>query len=105
MTENEIKLKAVAALTGLRGGVQPDYVSDLLSEVVPRHFVVPVPADPQSIGLSVLSQLSQPLSALLSGFVLAFETLAEAYDRTDPDVPIETLLQELALALAREDSR
>ena len=104
MTENEIKLKAVAALTGLRGGVQPDYVSDLLSEVVPTHFVVPVPADPQTIGLSVLSQLSEPLSALISGFVLAFEIIAEAYDQTDPEVPTEMLLQELALTLAREDS-
>jgi hypothetical protein len=104
VTENEIKLKAVAALTGLRGGVQPDYVSDLLGEVVPTHFVVPVEADPQSIGLAVLNQLSQPLSALLSGFILAFETVAEAYDRTGPEVATETLLQELALALAREDS-
>jgi hypothetical protein len=104
VTENEIKLKAVAALTGLRGGVQPDYVSDLLSEVVPTHFVVPVEADPQSIGLAVLSQLSQPLSALLSGFVLAFETVAAAYDRTEPEIPTEMVLQELALALAREDS-
>jgi hypothetical protein len=104
VTENEIKLKAVAALTGLRSGVQPDYVSDLLSEVIPTHFVVPVPADPQSIGLAVLGQLSQPLSALLSGFVQAFETVAEAYDLTDPEVPTETLLQGLALMLAREDT-
>ncbi len=104
MTDNEIKQKAVAALTGLRGGVRPDYVSDLLSEVIPTHFVVPVPADPQTIGLAVLGQLSQPLSALLSGFVLAFETIAEAYDRTDPEVSTEEVLQSLALALAREDS-
>jgi hypothetical protein len=30
------------------------------------------------VGLSVLSQLSQPLSALITGFVQAFETLANA---------------------------
>ncbi|MET7551711.1 hypothetical protein ABZS95_30585 [Streptomyces sp. NPDC005479] len=40
MTENEIKLKAIAALTALRSGVGTDYVSDLLGEVVPEHFVV-----------------------------------------------------------------
>ncbi|MFE7113668.1 hypothetical protein ACFU98_46675 [Streptomyces sp. NPDC057575] len=82
MSENEIQLKAIAALTALRGGVGADYVSDLLGEVIPTHFLVPDTADPAEVGLAVLDQLSEPLSALVNGFVLAFETLA---DRVRPD--------------------
>ncbi|MFI6445893.1 hypothetical protein [Kitasatospora sp. NPDC050543] len=102
MTENEIKLKAIAALTALRSGVGADYVSDLLGEVIPDHFFVPVDADAEEVGLSVLGQLSQPLSALITGFVLAFEAVADAYDETDPVEPTEEVLQTLALAIARD---
>lgn len=102
MTENEIKLKAIAALTALRGGVGTHYVSDLLGEVVPEHFVVSAAAGPREVGLSVLSQLSQPLSALITGFVLAFQAVADAYDETAPATPTEEILQALALELARE---
>lgn len=102
MTENEIKLKAIAALTALRSGVGTDYVSDLLGEVVPEHFVVSAAAGPREVGLSVLSQLSQPLSALITGFVLAFQAVADAYDETVPATPTEEILQALALELARE---
>ncbi|MGW1811187.1 hypothetical protein [Streptomyces sp. NPDC002078] len=42
MTENEIQLKAIAALTAVRGGVSGGYVSELLGEVIPTHFAVPV---------------------------------------------------------------
>nr|WTB28946.1 hypothetical protein OG781_04905 [Streptomyces sp. NBC_00830] len=102
MTENEIELKAIAALTALRSGVGTDYVSDLLGEVVPEHFVVPAAAGPREVGLSVLSQLSQPLSALITGFVLAFQAVADAYDETVPATSTEEILQALALELARE---
>ncbi|MDH6125450.1 hypothetical protein [Kitasatospora sp. GP82] len=105
MTENEIKLKAIAALTAVRGGVEPSYVTDLLSEVIPTEFIVPVKGDAESIGLSVLSQLSRPLSHLITGFVLAFEAVADAYDETEPDVPTEEILQQLALELARDNNR
>ncbi|MGW5277492.1 hypothetical protein ACWEQP_34190 [Streptomyces sp. NPDC004044] len=102
MTENEIKLKAIAALTALRSGVGTDYVSDLLGEVVPEHFIVPAAAGPREVGLSVLGQLSQPLSALITGFVLAFQAVADAYDETVPATPTEEILQALALELARD---
>ncbi|MGW2650071.1 hypothetical protein ACWC2T_35515 [Streptomyces sp. NPDC001393] len=102
MTENEIQLKAIAALTALRGGVGGDYVSELLSEVIPTHFAVPAEAGPQEVGLSVLSQLSQPLSALITGFVLAFQAVADAYDQTESATSTEEILQALALELARD---
>ncbi|WP_377267871.1 hypothetical protein [Peterkaempfera sp. SMS 1(5)a] len=104
MTENEIKLKAIAALTAVRGGVEASYVSDLLSEVIPTQFVVPVTRDPARIGLSVLEQLSGPLGALVSGFILAFDVVADAYDQTQPTDSTEAILQQLALDLASDDS-
>lgn len=105
MTENEIELKAIAALTALRAGVETGYVSDLLSEVIPTHFVVPATAtDVEEVGLSVLGQLSRPLSALLTGFVLAFEAVSDAYDATDPAESTDEILQRLALELARDDA-
>ncbi|MCX5084231.1 hypothetical protein ACFC18_44775 [Streptomyces sp. NPDC056121] len=101
MTENEIELKAIAALTALRGGVSADYVSDLLGEVIPTQFLVPDTEDAAEVGLAVLNQLSEPLSALIKGFVLAFETIADAYDQTGPETSTEAILQALALEIAR----
>ncbi|MFJ4775987.1 hypothetical protein [Streptomyces sp. NPDC088762] len=104
MTENEIKLKAIAALTALRGGEEPGFVSELLGEVIPSEFVVPAWAGPEEVGLSLLNQLSDPLSALISGFILAFESIANAYDETDAEPSTEEILQDVALGLARDDS-
>ncbi|MFD0331273.1 hypothetical protein ACFQZC_31870 [Streptacidiphilus monticola] len=70
--------------------------------MIPDHFVIPAEAEPQEVGLAVLNQLSGPLSALVTGFVLAFQALAQAYDRTDPDADADGVLQALALAIARE---
>jgi hypothetical protein len=100
MTENEIKLKAIAALTAWRGGVDADYVSDLLGEVIPDRFLVPADADVGEVGLSVLNQFTEPLSALISGFMQAFEVVAEAYDASEPETPTDAILQRLALELS-----
>ena len=102
MTENEIELKAIAALTALRSGVGADYVSGLLGEVIPEYFFVPAGAEAEEVGLAVLNQLSQPLSALLTGFVLAFEAVADAYDETGPPISADGILQALALDIARD---
>lgn len=72
--------------------------------MTPQHFLVPADADPGEVGLSVLSQLSQPLSALISGFMQAFETLANAYDETPPETSTEEILQMLALEFASGES-
>ncbi|MET9673068.1 hypothetical protein ABZY68_08210 [Streptomyces sp. NPDC006482] len=102
MTKNDIQLKAIAALTALRGGVGADYVSELLGEVIPTRFVVPDTDDPAEVGAAMLNQLADPLSALINGFVLAFETVAVAYDQTDPETSTDAILQALALSIARD---
>ncbi|GGT25626.1 MULTISPECIES: hypothetical protein [Streptomyces] len=104
MTENEIKLKAIAALTALRSGADRGFVSDVLAEVMPTQFVVPADASAQEVGMAVLEQMSAPLSALVNGFITAFDALADAHDEADPPVSTEQILQDLALALAREDT-
>ncbi|MFI8963116.1 hypothetical protein ACIGO8_13495 [Streptomyces sp. NPDC053493] len=104
MTENEIKLKAIAALTALRGGVDEGLVSDLLGEVIPGQFAVPSEATTEEVGLAVLAQLSDPLSALVNGFILAFEAVADAHDGSGAKPATEAILQELALRLASDDS-
>ncbi|MEV7440603.1 hypothetical protein AB0O22_05540 [Streptomyces sp. NPDC091204] len=104
MTENEIKLKAIAALTALRGGVEEGLVSELLGETIPEQFSVPADASAEEVGGAVLDQLAAPLSALVSGFIAAFEAVADAYDATGFEPETELILQELALRLARDDS-
>ncbi|MEU8757671.1 hypothetical protein [Streptomyces sp. NPDC048659] len=103
MRENEIKLKAIGALTALRGGVDESLVSDLLGEVIPSEFSVPEGATAEEAGLAVLSQLSEPLSALVNGFILAFDALADAHEAADVEPGTEQILQELALLLAGDD--
>lgn len=103
MTENEIKLKAIAALTALRAGVEESLVSDLLGEVIPGQFTVPAGAGPEEVGLALLTQLSEPLSALVSGFITAFEAVADAYDETGAEPHTDGILQDLALRLARDN--
>ncbi|MFG3347920.1 hypothetical protein ACGF1Z_22990 [Streptomyces sp. NPDC048018] len=103
MTENEIKIKAIAALTALRGGVEESLVSDLLGEVIPGQFAVPAEATAEEAGLSVLAQLSDPLSALVNGFILAFDAVADAHDAAGAQPDTESILQELALRLASDN--
>ncbi|WP_330328339.1 hypothetical protein OHS33_00405 [Streptomyces sp. NBC_00536] len=102
MHENEIKLKAIAALTALRSDVGEDLASELLAEVIPSRFLVPAEGGPEEIGGAVLDQLSAPLSALVNGFIAAFAAVADAYDETDTEPGTGEILQELALRLARE---
>ncbi|MGW5420106.1 hypothetical protein [Streptomyces sp. NPDC003943] len=103
MTENEIKIKAIAALTALRGGVDESLVSDLLGEVIPGQFAVPAEASAEEIGFSVLAQLSEPLSALVNGFITAFDALADAHDASGAEPDTEHILQDLALRLASDN--
>lgn len=105
MHENEIKLKAIAALTALRADVGEGLAADLLAEVTPGHFLVPAGAEPEEVGGAVLDQLSAPLSALVNGFIAAFAAVAYAYDETGAEPGTDAILQELALRLAREDDQ
>ncbi|MFE9636362.1 hypothetical protein [Streptomyces sp. NPDC006463] len=65
MTDDDTRLKTIAALVGLRGGVgsdyiSSDYISEVLGEATPDRFTVPVEAEAAEIGLSVLQQVSGP---------------------------------------------
>lgn len=101
--ENEIRLKAIAVLTGLRGGVGSDYVSDLFGEVTPTTFLVPAGADATEVARAMLDQLSGPWSELVNGFLLAFEAVADAYDEvTGREDAAQEVLQHVALELAEQ---
>lgn len=104
VTENEIQLKVIAALTALRPGADGAFVSDVLSEVIPESFVVPAGAGVAETGLAVLEQVAQPLNALVDGFLLAFDVVATALDAAGLDTSTENLLQGLALSLAADDT-
>ncbi|GAA1568919.1 MULTISPECIES: hypothetical protein [Streptomyces] len=103
MRENEVKLRAIAAITAVRSGAGEQLVSDLLGEAMPTSFVVPAEATAAEAGCAVLEQLSEPLSALVDGFLLAFDALADAHDCGGPSETSEEILQQLALVLALED--
>ncbi|MEK0099640.1 hypothetical protein WDA79_14305 [Streptomyces sp. A475] len=103
MIENEIKLKAIAALTALRAGDSENFVSELLGEFIPDQFEVPLRAAPEEVGMAVLRQATEPMSALISGFITAFEAVADAYDETGAEPHTDVILQELALRLASDD--
>ncbi|MFD3696343.1 hypothetical protein ACFWUZ_09290 [Streptomyces sp. NPDC058646] len=101
--DNEIKLKAIAVLTGLRSGVGSDYVSGLCGEVTPSTFLVPAGADPTEVARAMLDQLSGPWSELVNGFVLAFEAVADAYDEeSGREGAAQEILQHIALELAEQ---
>ncbi|MER7763761.1 hypothetical protein [Streptomyces sp. NPDC097619] len=102
MRENELKLTAIAAITAARSGAGDDFVSDLLGEAIPDRFLVPAEATPAEAGCAVLEQLSEPFSALVNGFLQAFDALADAHDEGDPAETSEQVLQQLAIALAAE---
>ncbi|CAL9346657.1 hypothetical protein SUDANB120_00376 [Streptomyces sp. enrichment culture] len=103
MRENEVKLRAIAAITAVRSGAEEQLVSDLLGEAMPASFVVPAGATAAEAGCAVLEQLSEPLSALVNGFLLAFDALADAHDGGEPLETSEQILQQLALVLSQED--
>ncbi|MBT2452380.1 hypothetical protein J7F03_36075 [Streptomyces sp. ISL-43] len=101
--DNEIKLKAIAVLTGMRSGVGPEYVSSLCAEVTPSTFCVPVGAGPEEVARATLEQLSGPWSELVNGFMLAFEAVADAYDsEAGRQGAAQEVLQHVALELAAQ---
>jgi hypothetical protein len=103
MRDTEVKLRAIAAITAARAGAEDDLVSDLLGETIPTRFLVPAGATPAEVGCAVLEQLSESLSALVNGFLMAFDALADAHDEGDPPESAAEILQQLALALAQDD--
>ncbi|MFD9304826.1 hypothetical protein ACFWCB_19565 [Streptomyces sp. NPDC060048] len=99
--DNEIRLKAIAVLTGMRSGVAPEYVSSLCAEVTPSTFRVPAGAGANEVARATLEQLSGPWSELVNGFMLAFDAVADAYDsESGRQGAAQEVLQLVALELA-----
>lgn len=70
--------------------------STLLNEMLPS-ISVPADASPQQVAAAVAEALGPALHTMVSGFSLAFTSLAIAHDGGRTDVSAIEVLQELAL--------
>ncbi|MFD8142935.1 hypothetical protein [Streptomyces sp. NPDC059708] len=86
--------------TGLEGdtgsGGAPGVATLLLNEMLPS-IRVPADATPQQVAGLVAEALGPALHTMVSGFSLAFTSLAIAHDAGRTDVSAIEVLQELAL--------
>ncbi|MDD9381150.1 hypothetical protein M8Z33_31775 [Streptomyces sp. ZAF1911] len=72
--------------------------STLLNEMLPS-ISVPADASPQQVATAVAEALGPALHTMVSGFSLAFTSLAIAHDSGRTDVSAIEVLQELALEI------
>ncbi|MFH7596709.1 hypothetical protein WDV06_16650 [Streptomyces racemochromogenes] len=85
------------ALAGETGAAQaPGVATLLLNEMLPS-IRVPADATPQQVAALVAEALGPALHTMVSGFSLAFTSLAIAHDSGRTDVSSIEVLQELAL--------
>ncbi|MFE2167278.1 hypothetical protein ACFXB3_19780 [Streptomyces sp. NPDC059447] len=73
-------------------------VTTLLNEMLPS-ISVPADATPQQVATLVAEALGPALHTMVSGFSLAFTSLALAHDNGRTDVSAIEVLQELALEI------
>ncbi|MGG8405183.1 hypothetical protein ACM614_00630 [Streptomyces sp. 12297] len=73
-------------------------VTTLLNEMLPS-ISVPADASPQQVAALVAEALGPALHTMVSGFSLAFTSLAIAHDNGRTDVTAIEVLQELALEI------
>lgn len=74
----------------------PGVATMLLNEMLPS-ISVPADASPQQVAALVAEALGPALHTMVSGFSLAFTSLAIAHDNGRTDVSAIEILQELAL--------
>ncbi|MEW2135733.1 hypothetical protein AB0892_03840 [Streptomyces sp. NPDC005409] len=74
--------------------------TQLLNEMLPS-ISVPADATPQEVAALVAEALGPALHTMVSGFSLAFTSLAMAHDEGRTDVSSIEVLQELALEVER----
>ncbi|MER5728862.1 hypothetical protein ABT084_11055 [Streptomyces sp. NPDC002138] len=72
--------------------------TQLLNEMLPS-ISVPADATPQQVARVVAEALGPALHTMVSGFSLAFTSLATVHDRGRTDVSSTDVLQELALEI------
>ncbi|MFD9723031.1 hypothetical protein [Streptomyces sp. NPDC059072] len=76
----------------------PGVATTLLNEMLPS-ISVPADASPQQVATLVAEALGPALHTMVSGFSLAFTSLAIAHDNGRTDVSAIEVLQELALEI------
>ncbi|WP_435975562.1 hypothetical protein [Streptomyces sp. Qhu_M48] len=74
----------------------PRVVTQMLNEMLP-HIRVPADAAPQDVARLLAVALGPALHTMISGFTLAFTSLAMAHDEGRTDVSSAEVLQTLAL--------
>ncbi|MFE4265123.1 hypothetical protein [Streptomyces sp. NPDC056883] len=79
-------------------GATAKVASTLLNEMLPS-ISVPADASPQQVATAVAEALGPALHTMVSGFSLAFTSLAIAHDGGRTDVSAIEVLQELALEI------
>ncbi|WP_330300290.1 hypothetical protein [Streptomyces sp. NBC_00503] len=78
------------------GGATAQVATTLLNEMLPS-ISVPADASPRQVAALVAEALGPALHTMVSGFSLAFTSLAIAHDQGRTDVSAIEVLQELAL--------
>ncbi|MFJ5138691.1 hypothetical protein [Streptomyces sp. NPDC088707] len=76
--------------------IEPRVVTQMLNEMLP-HISVPADAAPQEVAHLLAAALGPALYTMVSGFTLAFTSLAVAHDEGRTDVSSAEVLQSLAL--------
>ncbi|MFD3993206.1 hypothetical protein [Streptomyces sp. NPDC058548] len=76
--------------------IEPRVVTQMLNEMLP-HISVPADAAPQDVAHLLATALGPALYAMVSGFTLAFTSLAVVHDEGRSDVSSAEVLQSLAL--------
>ncbi len=76
--------------------VEPRVITQMLNEMLP-HIRVPADATPQEVTHLLATALGPALYTMVSGFTLAFTSLAMAHDEGRTDVSSAEVLQTLAL--------
>ncbi|MCY0925371.1 hypothetical protein OTB20_03965 [Streptomyces sp. H27-H1] len=76
----------------------PGVATTLLNEMLPS-ISVPADASPRQVAMLVAEALGPALHTMVSGFSLAFTSLAIAHDNGRTDISAVEVLQELALEI------
>ncbi|MFF1506146.1 hypothetical protein [Streptomyces sp. NPDC058326] len=76
--------------------IEPGVITQMLNEMLP-HIRVPADATPQEVTRLLATALGPVLYTMVSGFTLAFTSLAMTHDEGRTDVSSAEVLQTLAL--------
>ncbi|MFD9357130.1 hypothetical protein [Streptomyces sp. NPDC060031] len=92
----EIRRAAEAGEDDDRPDTEAGVINQLLNEMLPS-ISVPAESSPQEVARLVAEALGPALHAMVSGFSLAFTSLAMAHDAGRTDMSSVEVLQQLAL--------